>query len=153
LFTWKKQGSLEVTAVSQPFFRQFSANIATGTYASNSPTFTSLVSAISSYADGFVAIVAKNTPSNGGLAEQYSRSNGTPLSAVDLTWSYASALTAFQARTGKVSGAWGANGLKSTCGGSGGGGTVAVTFNVQATTVFGGACVLNFSGSFIEPFF
>ncbi|KAF8582245.1 carbohydrate-binding module family 20 protein [Ramaria rubella] len=141
LVTWKAQGSITVTSLSQPFFSQFSPNIAVGTYASSSSTYTSLISAISAYADGFVAIVEEYTPTGGGLAEQFSRSNGTPVSAVDLTWSYASALTAFQARAGIVSNAWGAKGLTTSCGSSGGGGgssgTVAVTFNVQATTVFG----------------
>lgn len=88
-------------------------------------------------------------PSGGGLAEQYSRSNGVPVSAVDLTWSYAAALTAFGARAGVMSPGWGAAGLTvpTTCqtsgsGGGGGGstGTVAVTFNVVATTVIGGSC-------------
>jgi glucoamylase len=83
--------------------------------------------------------VAAYTPSGGGLAEQYSKSDGSPLSAVDLTWSYASAITAFQAREGIVPASWGAAGLvvPGTCH-SGGGSTVAVTFNVLATTFFGG---------------
>ncbi len=63
-------------------------------------------------------------------------------------WSYAAISTAFEARAGVVPASWGAAGLIvpttcSTSGGGGGGGgggdaTVAVTFNVQATTVFGG---------------
>lgn len=68
-----------------------------------------------------------------------------PVSAVDLTWSYAALLTAADARAGLTPAAWGAAGLTvpSTCstgGGSnpGGGGSVSVTFNVQATTTFGG---------------
>ena len=66
------------------------------------------------------------------------------MSAVDLTWSYASAITAFQARNGTVSASWGASGLTvpSTCQ-TGGGDTVAVTFNVLATTVFGGESLLS----------
>lgn len=140
---WNAQGSLNVTSLSQPFFALFQSDIAVGTYSSSSSTFTSLVSSIKTFADGFVSVVAKYTPSNGGLAEQYSRSDGTPTSAVDLTWSYAAALTAFAARDGFVPASWGAAGLTvpSTCstgGGAGSGSTVAVTFNVQATTVFGG---------------
>lgn len=73
---------------------------------------------------------------------RYSKTDGSQLSAVDLTWSYASALTAFDARAGVVPASWGAQGLTSTCGistgGGGGAGTVAVTFNVDAITVFGG---------------
>lgn len=104
--------------------------MAIGTYASTTTTFITLTTGIKNYADGFVQIVAKYTPSNGALSEQYSKSNGAPLSASDLTWSYASALTAFMARAGTVPASWGAKGLTSSC--------VAVTFNVQATTVFGG---------------
>ena len=149
LIVWNAQGSLEVTSTSLAFFRQFSASVAVGTYASTTPTFTTLTSAIKDWADGFIAVHAKYTPANGGLAEQYSRSNGNPVSAVDLTWSYAAALTAFAAREGKSAPSWGAAGLTvpATCqrGGSGGGGgggsggsTVSVTFNEVATTVWGG---------------
>ncbi|KII86815.1 carbohydrate-binding module family 20 protein [Plicaturopsis crispa FD-325 SS-3] len=142
LIVWNAQGSLNVTSTSLAFFQTFSSDVAVGTYASSTSTFQSLTSAIKTYADGFVAVVAQYTPSDGGLAEQFDKSTGAPLSAVDLTWSYASALTAFAARNGTIPASWGAAGLTlpSTCstGGSGGGGsTVAVTFNVQATTVLG----------------
>lgn len=146
LIVWKAQGSLEVTSTSLAFFRQFSSSVAVGTYASSTSTFTTLTDAVKAWADGFIAVHAKYTPSNGGLAEQYGRSSGAPLSAVDLTWSYAAALTAFAAREGKAAPSWGAANLTvpSSCstGGSGGGGsggpTVAVTFNNVATTTFGG---------------
>ncbi|KAI0373730.1 glucoamylase [Pilatotrama ljubarskyi] len=141
LIVWNKLGALNVTSTSLPFFQQFSSSVTAGTYSSSSSTFQTLTSAIKTFADGFLAVNAKYTPSNGGLAEQYSRSNGSPLSAVDLTWSYAAALTSFAARSGKTYASWGAAGLTvpSTCSSSGGGGagTVAVTFNVQATTTFG----------------
>ena len=143
LIVWNAQGSLNVTSLSQPFFSLFQSDIAIGTYDSSSSTFTSLTSSIKDFADGFVSVVATYTPSNGGLSEQFSKSDGTPTSAVDLTWSYAAALTAFAARDEITPASWGAAGLAvpSTCstGGSGSGGTVAVTFDVQATTVFGGS--------------
>ena len=100
-----------VTSLSQAFFAQFDPSIAPGTYPSSSPTFSTLTTAIRAFADNFVAINEKFTPSNGGLAEQYSKADGVPVSAVDLTWSYASAITAFQARAGAVSEGWGAKGL------------------------------------------
>ncbi|KAF9046528.1 glucoamylase [Panaeolus papilionaceus] len=138
IIVWKQQGSITVTATSLAFFKQFQSSITAGTYASSTSTFTSLISAIQTFADGFLAINAKYTPSNGGLAEQYDRNTGSPLSAVDLTWSYASALTAFAARKGVVPASWGAKGLTipSVCVGNTGP-TVQVTFNVVATTVFG----------------
>ena len=50
----------------------------------------------------------KYTPSSGALAEQYNRADGTPLSAVDLTWSYAAFLTAYNARANILPASWGA---------------------------------------------
>jgi glucoamylase len=93
---------------------------------------------------------AKYTPSNGALAEQYSKNDGHPLSAVDLTWSYASALTAFDARKGTIPASWGAMGLKvpSVCNVNTGP-VVSITFNVQATTVFGGVLLLLFDKSLL----
>jgi glucoamylase len=142
LIVWKKQGSITVTAVSQPFFSLFSSGISTGTFSSSSSTFNTLITGVQNYADSFVNVVAKYTPSSGGLSEQYSRSNGSPLSAVDLTWSYAALLTAYDARNGVVPASWGASGLKlpTSCSGNNGGGsggTIPVTFDVQATTQFG----------------
>ncbi|CAA7262982.1 unnamed protein product [Cyclocybe aegerita] len=138
LIVWNQQGSLTVTSTSLAFFRQFSSSIEAGTYASSTPTFTTLTTAIKTFADGFIAINAKYTPSNGALAEQFDGNTGAPLSAVDLTWSYASALTAFAARDGVVPASWGASGLivPTVCN-SNTGPTVEVTFNVFATTQFG----------------
>jgi glucoamylase len=73
-----------------------------GTYASSTSTYTTLYSAVKTYADGYVNIVATYAQSNGSLSEQFSRSNGVPLSAYDLTWSYAAFLTAAARRAGVV---------------------------------------------------
>lgn len=144
LIVWKDQDFIQVTAVSQPFFDLFSPGIQPGNISSSSAAFDSLTTSIKNYADSFVAVVAKYTSSNGGLSEQYSRSDGSPVSALDLTWSYTALLTANGARNGVKPASWGASGLTapSTCsgggsGGGGGGSTVPVTFNVDATTVFG----------------
>ena len=128
-----------MTDTSLAFFQQFSTGIATGTYSSTSPQYTQLTSAIKSFADGFVVIAAKYTPLDGELSEQYDKSTGAPLSAVDLTWSYASVLTAGASRSGVVSASWGASGLTvpAECVPNLGP-QVSVTFNVQATAQFGG---------------
>ena len=145
LYVWKQQGSLNVTGTSLAFFQQLVPSTAIGSYASTSATFTALTTAVKNYADGFLAVAAKYTPSNGALAEQYTRAAGVPISAKDLTWSYAAALTAISARKGVVPDSWGAKGLTvpSTCstGGSGDGNTVQVNFEVGATTVFGGMMI------------
>jgi len=138
LIVWKLQGYITVTSTSEAFFKQLDSSITTGTYSSSTTTFTSLIAAIQSYADGFLVINKKYTPSNGGLSEQFDRNTGTPLSAFDLTWSYASTLNAFRARQGTVPASWGARDLvvPSVCRPNAGP-TVQVTFNVEATTQFG----------------
>ncbi|KAF8133705.1 glycoside hydrolase family 15 protein [Boletus edulis] len=138
LIVWNKQGCLTITSTSLGFFQQFNTSLTIGTYTASSSTFTSLMSGIKNFADGFIAVGAQYTPSTGSLSEQYSRSNGSPLSAIDLTWNYASALTAFAARAGQTSASWGANGLTvcSSCLTSNAP-TVSIEFNVNATTVLG----------------
>ncbi|KAF8635222.1 hypothetical protein AX17_003997 [Amanita inopinata Kibby_2008] len=137
LIVWNQQGSITVTSLSQPFFSTFIPGIATGTYSSGSSTFTTLTSDIKTFADSFVATVAKYTPSGGGLSEQYDKSTGAPTSAVDLTWSYASLLTSWQVRNGIKSAGWGAAGLSVPVSCSPAADTIVFTFNVYATTVFG----------------
>ncbi|KAI1139661.1 carbohydrate-binding module family 20 protein [Hypoxylon sp. FL0543] len=106
LYVWQTQGSIEVTSVSLPFFQALSSGVAAGTYTSDSDTYTTLYNAVYAYADGFVNIVSQYAASNGSLSEQYDRSSGTPLSARDLTWSYASFLTAAARRAGVVPAGW-----------------------------------------------
>ncbi len=110
LHTWNTQGSITVTSTSLAFFKDLVPNISTGTYSSDSSTFKSIVQAATTYADDFVAIVAKYTPSGGSLAEQFDKNNGSPLSARDLTWSYASLLTAIDRRAGIIPPSWASNG-------------------------------------------
>ncbi|MCJ1412272.1 hypothetical protein MMC19_006365 [Ptychographa xylographoides] len=118
LYQWNRIGTLSVTTTSLAFFRDFMPSVATGTYASSSSTYSTLTTAIKNYADGYMSVIEKYTPSGGALAEQYSRSNGVPLSAIDLTWSYASFLTAIARRAGTVPASWGepnGNSLPSSC--------------------------------------
>lgn len=93
IYTWNRLGSVTVNSVSLAFFRDLVPSIATGTYSSSTSTFTSIINAVKIYADGYVNIVAQYAEADGSLAEQFSRSNGSPLSAADLTWSYAAFLT------------------------------------------------------------
>ncbi|KAJ6103205.1 Glycoside hydrolase family 13 [Penicillium sp. IBT 16267x] len=121
LYQWNKQGSLAVTQTSLPFFQALVSSAVTGDYSSSSSTYSSLTSAVKTYADEFVSIVQQYTPSNGSLAEQFTRDNGVPTSAGDLTWSYAAFLTAGDRRAGTVPSSWGAssaNQVPSQCQGS-----------------------------------
>jgi glucoamylase len=125
--------------VSLPFFKDILPSVAVGTYAKKSATFTSIINAVRTYADGYMAIVQKYTPLNGGLAEQFDKANGSPLSAVDLTWSYAAFLTAAERRNGVVSPSWGEasnNVPPKTCTGTPACNSK-TTFNVLATTNLG----------------
>lgn len=139
LIVWKAQGSLTITSTSLAFFKQFLPSVTAGTYASTTSTYTTIINAIKVHADDFLAVNAKYTPADGSLAEQYHKATGAPTSAVHLTWSYASALTAFAARKGTTPASWGAKGLKvpsGTCQGNPGP-LVKATFNEVATTVWG----------------
>ena len=113
LYQWKNIGSLQVTSTSLAFFRDFDSGVATGTYSSSTATYSTLTSAIKTYADGYFSVVEKYTPANGSLAEQFSKTDGTPLSAGDLTWSYAAFLTAAQRYNAQVPASWGEPGASS----------------------------------------
>lgn len=106
IFVWQQQGSITVTEISHQFFLDLVPDLPVGTYKNGYETFSSIVEAVSVYADGFVNVVATYTPDDGSLDEQFSKDDGTPLSAVDLTWSYASFLTAMARRGGIMPQPW-----------------------------------------------
>jgi len=145
IHTWDALNSgIEVTTISLPFFKQFLPSL-TGptTIAAGSSDYSTVIDSIKTFADGFVAIVAKYTPTDGGLDEQFAKDTGAPLSAVDLTWSYASALTTFDARANVPVESWGAEGLvvPSVCH-TNPGPMSKLTFQVHAETVFGGKALI-----------
>ncbi|QIW96004.1 hypothetical protein AMS68_001522 [Peltaster fructicola] len=117
VWQWKQQQYITITSTSLPFFAALYSAASVGTYNSASSSYTAIVNAVLTYADGYMTVAQLYTPSNGSLAEQFSRSDGTPLSAVDLTWSYAALLTATNARAGKVPETWNASSVQApgTC--------------------------------------
>ncbi|KAJ9270738.1 CAZyme family GH15 and CBM20 [Paecilomyces variotii] len=118
LYQWNRAGELTITDVSLAFFQDIYSGAAVGTYQSSSTTYSDIVNAVKTYADGYMDIAQKYTPSSGALAEQFSRSDGTPLSADDLTWSYAALLTAAARRNATVPASWGetsASSVPSVC--------------------------------------
>lgn len=137
LWAYNNTKEIAVTDVSHPFFKDLIPGIEKGTFSSDSTKFQDIVKAMQDYADGFVAIAEKYTPQDGALAEQFSRENGTALSAVDLTWSYASFLTMQRAREGKFGPSWGAvsaisKGVPDKCTGGG----VVGTYSTPTATAF-----------------
>ena len=118
LYVWKQAGSITVTDTSLAFFQDLVPGVKQGAYRCGSPTFSDIVTAVSAYADGFVNIVAMYAEPNGSMAEQFSRDDGHPLSARDLTWSYAAFLTAVARRAGIVPPSWSnedASSIPGTC--------------------------------------
>ncbi|KAI0381488.1 carbohydrate-binding module family 20 protein [Hypomontagnella monticulosa] len=114
LYVWQTSGSITVTSTSLPFFQDLVPSAAAGTYKSDSETYTTLYNAVFLYAEGFVNIVSQYAESDGSMAEQFDRNNGTPLSARDLTWSYAAFLTAAARRSGIVPAGWAGAGSTAT---------------------------------------
>ena len=104
---WNIQKSIAVDSTSLAFFQELYPSAKVGQYESDSTTFTQITNAITTYADGFVDLIQKYIPSNGSISEQYSRDTGMPLSAYDLTWSFASFVTMAQRRSGQYPVSWG----------------------------------------------
>lgn len=109
IYQWNKIGSITITSTSLAFFKDVYSSAAVGTYASGSSTFTAIISAVKTYADGYVSIVQAHSMTNGSLSEQYDKTSGLSLSARDLTWSYAALLTANMRRNGVMPSSWGAS--------------------------------------------
>ncbi|RYP64376.1 hypothetical protein DL771_008770 [Monosporascus sp. 5C6A] len=106
LYVWQTTGSITVTSTSLPFFQDLYPSVEPGTYDAGSPIYTELYNAVFLYADEFINVIATYTQSNGSMAEQFDRNDGQPLSAEDLTWSYAAFLTAAARRAGIVPAGW-----------------------------------------------
>ncbi|EEU45836.1 uncharacterized protein NECHADRAFT_92513 [Fusarium vanettenii 77-13-4] len=134
VYVWKQKGSITVTDTSLSFFKDLVSSVSTGTYASGSTTFQQIIDAVSTYADGYVGIVRKYVGPNGALAEQFSKDNGTPMSADDLTWSYAAFLSATERRAGIVPPTWqkSSPSVPNSCGSS----TVAGSYTSATQTSF-----------------
>ncbi|KUJ06868.1 1, 4-alpha-D-glucan glucohydrolase [Mollisia scopiformis] len=156
---WKARHVLIVDSTSLAFFQDIYPSVTVRQYNSgnaNSP-FAQIMDAVTAYADSFVAVAEKYIPSNGSLAEQFNRTTGVPLSANDLTWSYAAFVTMAQRRAGQYPASWGSRNAiapPATCAGTSTTGVyvpaiaagapnvtstcqVNVIFDVNATTYYG----------------
>ena len=92
---------ITVTVVSIPFWQYFAPQqeYKVGkSYNSSSNEFQNTIASLQGWGDAFMRRVKSQTPSDGSLTEEYDRTSGTPRGATDLTWSYASLLTASFAR-------------------------------------------------------
>ncbi|KAF7869951.1 hypothetical protein EAF04_004735 [Stromatinia cepivora] len=106
---WKNHKTLTVDSISINFFRDLYPAIKLKGYTNKDNEFTKILNAVTTYADSFVTVAQKYTPRNGSLAEQFDRNTGTPISANDLTWSYAAFVTMAQRRSGQYPASWGSS--------------------------------------------
>ena len=79
-------GSLVIDALSLAFFQDLDPLVEAGRYSASSEVYSNMTAAMLKYADGYLSIVHDFTPTDGSLAEQYFRDDGSPLSAAALTW-------------------------------------------------------------------
>ena len=92
---------ITVTNTSLPFWKYFASETplsAGQTVQKSSPQFSALLDALRGWGDAFIRRIKYHTPNDGRLAEEFHRNSGEPQGAQDLTWSYASILTAAFAR-------------------------------------------------------
>ena len=100
---WEKQGAIPLTADNILVFTQLlghtlpglQANISLG---SQQTQFTQILQAVRATGDSFLDRTRLHAFSNGRLSEEFNKSTGYMQGARDLTWSYASVLTALWAR-------------------------------------------------------
>ncbi|WPH01779.1 Hypothetical protein R9X50_00463200 [Acrodontium crateriforme] len=94
-------GSISITETSKPFFDYFApkAGLQVGeTYGYDSREYRQTVNALNGWGDAFMRTIKYYTPADGHLSEEFNRNTGVAQGAADLTWSYASILTAAFAR-------------------------------------------------------
>ncbi|KAH8200048.1 hypothetical protein TruAng_005770 [Truncatella angustata] len=104
---WTAQKALAIDETSLPFFTDIYPSAALGNYTSTDSEFNSIVTAVTTYADSFISIVQTYSPEDGALAEQFNKDQpGDPLSASDLTWSYAAFVSVSQRRAGQYPAGW-----------------------------------------------
>lgn len=59
IYQWNQIGSITITDTSLAFFQDLYSSAAVGTYSSSSSTFTDIIDAVKTYADGYVSIVVR----------------------------------------------------------------------------------------------
>ncbi|KAF2664273.1 hypothetical protein BT63DRAFT_379173 [Microthyrium microscopicum] len=92
--------TLTVTNTSLAFYNYFApnANLTVTQYASSTANFVTAVASLEGWGDAFMRLIKFHGGQSGHLSEEYDRNTGYETGAADLTWSYASVLTAALAR-------------------------------------------------------
>jgi glucoamylase len=103
-----KQGEVRINDLNSPFYSKWLTNPGqqqetpslpkARRISAESPEFIKLVRSIMDSGDEYLERVRAHAGKDGNLDEQFDRNSGHMLSARDLTWSYASILTAYEVR-------------------------------------------------------
>ena len=106
---WRAQGRVNIDDTSYPFFALLYPAVEKRNYTAcdTGSKFAAIVDAVMGYADDFLVKAFKHIPSAGDLSEQYSRTDGSQISALNLTWSYAAFLSVTSRRSGSMPRSWG----------------------------------------------
>jgi len=94
-------GHIQVTDINKPFFDYFTPGAemeANQTYWSDCSNFKMAVEGLKGWGDAFIRRIKADSPADGHLHEEYNRNTGDAQGCADLSWSYASVLTAAFAR-------------------------------------------------------
>ena len=106
--SWVASGSLTITDLNQAFFSSLDASKFSSlqpgqTLSSGSRTFADIISTLQSAGDAQLRVIKLHTDNFGSLSEQFDRCKGFETSFGDLSWSYASLLTAGLRANGYIS--------------------------------------------------
>nr|P42042.1 RecName: Full=Glucoamylase; AltName: Full=1,4-alpha-D-glucan glucohydrolase; AltName: Full=Glucan 1,4-alpha-glucosidase; Flags: Precursor [Blastobotrys adeninivorans]CAA86997.1 glucoamylase precursor [Blastobotrys adeninivorans] len=94
-------GSIIISDTSLPFWKYFASSVdhkAGAKYNKNDQSFKTSLKSLTGWGDAFMRRAKYHTPSSGHMSEEFNRTTGEPRGAKDLTWSYASLLSAAFAR-------------------------------------------------------
>ena len=103
---FEQVGSLSVNNITTPFFSYYAPNARLESptiYSSDTAQFNSAIESLKGWGDAYIRRIKYHTPAGRNLAEEFNRNDGYAQGAADLTWSYASLLSAGFARA-KLSG-------------------------------------------------
>jgi glucoamylase len=87
-----------ITPSNKDFFRDLGFDLSLGVIDQSSRTFSTLIERLQTEGDAYLTRVKYHLDSDGQMSEQMNRWSGFLQGARDLTWSYASFLTALQSR-------------------------------------------------------
>jgi len=96
--TYLQRKRIIVTPANKPFFKDLGFDLTVGVIDQSDRRFSGLIERLQSEGDEYLVRVKYHIDSDGQMSEQMNRWSGYLQGARDLTWSYASFLTALQSR-------------------------------------------------------